>query len=78
VNAPGTSGRAIYAEREAALSLAHYTLQTLGRSDDQADLIIDAMRNSRIAPTETFATMHTRELQALMASDPNHPVQKEL
>jgi monovalent cation:H+ antiporter-2, CPA2 family len=77
VNAPGTSGRAIYAEREAALSLAHYTLQTLGRSDDQADLIIDAMRNSRLTPTETFATMHTRELQAMMASDPNHPVQQQ-
>ena len=75
VHAPGATGRAIYAEREAALSLAHYTLQTLGRSDDEADLVIDAMRNTRIAPTETFAAMQTKEFRAMMASDPNHPTQ---
>lgn len=75
VHAPGATGRAIYAEREAALSLAHYTLQTLGRSDDEADVVIEAMRNTRIAPTETFAAMQTREFRAMMASDPNHPTQ---
>ncbi len=77
VRAPGASGRAIYAEREAALSLAHFTLQTLGKTDDEADAVIDSMRNAGIQPTETFATMHTREFRAMMASDPNHPVQKE-
>ncbi len=75
VHAPGATGRAIYAEREAALSLAHYALQTLGRSDDEADVVIDAMRNSRIAPTETFAAIHTKEFRAMMAPDPNHPTQ---
>jgi monovalent cation:H+ antiporter-2, CPA2 family len=75
VNAPGASGRAIYAEREAALSLAHFTLQALGRSDDEADDVIDAMRSMRIAPTETFAAMQTKEFRAIMATDPNHPTQ---
>jgi monovalent cation:H+ antiporter-2, CPA2 family len=73
VHAAGASGRAIYAEREAALSLAHFTLQTLGRTDDEADVVIAAMRNSGIQPTETFAALHTREFRAMMASDPNHP-----
>jgi monovalent cation:H+ antiporter-2, CPA2 family len=77
VNAPGVSGRAIYAEREAALSLAHYALQVLGRSDDQADVVIDAMRNSKILPTESFPAIHTREFRAMMAPDPNHPTVKE-
>lgn len=76
VHAPGATGRAIYAEREAALSLAHYTLQTLGRTDDEADVVIAAMRNTGIQPTETFAALHTREFRAMMASDPNHPTQK--
>jgi monovalent cation:H+ antiporter-2, CPA2 family len=75
VHMPGATGRAIYAEREAALSLAHFALQTLGRTDDEADLVIDAMRNTRIAPTETFAALHTREFRAMMAPDPNHPAQ---
>ena len=74
-HAPGATGRAIYAEREAALSLAHYTLQTLSRSDDEADVAIEGMRNSRIAPTETLAAMHTKEFRAMMAPDPNHPTQ---
>jgi CPA2 family monovalent cation:H+ antiporter-2 len=76
VHAPGATGRAIYAEREAALSLAHYTLQTLGRTDDEADVVIDAMRNTRIAPTETFAALHTSQFRAMMAPDPNHPTEK--
>ena len=72
LHAPGAQGRAIYAEREAALSLAHYTLQTLGRSDDEADMVIDSMRNSKIRPTEMFQAMPTREFRAIMAADPNH------
>jgi CPA2 family monovalent cation:H+ antiporter-2 len=66
-------GRAIYAEREAALSLAHFTLQTLGRTDDEADAVIESMRHATLQPTETFATLHTREFRAMMAADPNHP-----
>ena len=77
VHANGGTGRAIYAEREAALSLAYFTLLMLGRTDDEADVVIDAMRDDRIAPTETFAALHTREFQAMMAPDPNHPAQKE-
>ena len=75
VRAPGATGRAIYVEREAALSLAHYTLQTLGRTDDEADLVIDGMRDARIAPTETLAALQTKEFRAMMAPDPNHPAQ---
>ncbi|HYW49419.1 MAG TPA: hypothetical protein VE861_02370, partial [Gemmatimonadaceae bacterium] len=77
LHAQGAAGRAIYAEREAALSLAHFALETLGRSDDEADLVIAAMRNAAIRPTETFAALHTREFRALMATDPNHPARKE-
>ena len=70
VHAPGASGRAIYAEREAALSLAHYALQTLGRTDDEADAVIDAIRHARIAATETFAALQTREFRTMMGEDP--------
>jgi CPA2 family monovalent cation:H+ antiporter-2 len=66
---PGVAGRAVYAEREVALSLAHYALTAIGRSDDDADLLIDAMRRGATMPTETFASMHTRELQAILAED---------
>lgn len=38
------TGRAVYAEREAALSLAHYALVTLGESDDEADDVVARMR----------------------------------
>jgi K+:H+ antiporter len=38
------TGRAVYAEREAALSLAHYALMTLGESDDEADGVVARMR----------------------------------
>jgi CPA2 family monovalent cation:H+ antiporter-2 len=68
---PGAQGRAIYAEREVALSLAHYTLAMLGRTDDEADMIIDSIRNAKIRPTETFRTLPTREFRAIMATDPN-------
>jgi len=70
LHVPGVSGRAIYAEREAALSLAHFTLQVLGRSDDEADHVIETMRGHATAPTETFAALQTRELTAMLVSDP--------
>jgi voltage-gated potassium channel Kch len=77
LHAPGVQGRAIYAEREVALSLAHYTLATLGRSDDEADMIIDSIRNAKIRPTEMFRAMPTREFRAIMATDPNHAPKSE-
>ena len=66
LQAPGGRGRAVYAEREVALSLAHYTLVAVGRSDDEADALIDAMRGRATMPTETFAAMRTREFRAAM------------
>jgi CPA2 family monovalent cation:H+ antiporter-2 len=57
-------GRAVYAEREAALSLAHYSLLALGRADDDADLIVGAMRDRPTAATETFKIGMTTELRA--------------
>jgi len=68
---PGVHGRAVYAEREVALSLAHYTLVALGRSDDEADALIDAMRGRATMPTETFAAMKTREFRAAMGIAPH-------
>jgi hypothetical protein len=55
------------------LSLAHFTLQTLGRSDDEADVVIESMRQTALHATETFATLHTREFRTMMAADPNYP-----
>ncbi|MGH7719371.1 MAG: YbaL family putative K(+) efflux transporter [Gemmatimonadaceae bacterium] len=49
---PGTAegnGRVVYAERELALSLSHYALVALGRTDDEADARIAALRR---APSE--------------------------
>ena len=63
---PGVFGRAVYAEREVALSLAHFTLLAVGRTDDEADVLIDSMRGRATLPTETFAAMHTRELEAVL------------
>jgi CPA2 family monovalent cation:H+ antiporter-2 len=54
---PDAPGRAVYAEREAALSLAHYSLLALGRTDDQADAIIAVLRGEATAPTETFQSV---------------------
>jgi monovalent cation:H+ antiporter-2, CPA2 family len=62
---PGSTGRAVYAEREAALSLAHYALLTLGETDDEADRVIASLRGEPTAPTETFKSLPTREYQAL-------------
>ena len=61
----GGSGRAVYAEREAALSLAHYALLTLGSSDDEATGVVASLRADATAPTEMFRAMPTREHQAL-------------
>ncbi|MEO8562110.1 MAG: cation:proton antiporter [bacterium] len=68
LRAPGIAGRAVYAEREVALSLAHYALTAIGRTDDDADVLIDSMRRKATLPTETFAAMQTREFQAAMAT----------
>ena len=65
---PGSMGRAVYAEREVALSLAHFTLLAVGRTDDEADALIGSMRRKATLPTETFAALQTREFQAAMAS----------
>ena len=70
LHTPGVHGRAVYAEREVALSLAHYTLVAVGRSDDEADALIDAMRGRATLPTETFAAMRTREFRAAMGIAP--------
>lgn len=70
LHTPGVHGRAVYAEREVALSLAHYTLVAVGRSDDEADALIDAMRGRATMPTETFAAMRTREFRAAMGITP--------
>jgi monovalent cation:H+ antiporter-2, CPA2 family len=63
--APGARGRAVYAEREAALSLAHYALQSCGRTDDDADMLVDSLRGQPTRPTETFKSLPTQEYQAL-------------
>ena len=47
----GGTGRAVYTEREAALSLAHYSLIALGQTDDEADVLIDAMRMTNYTTT---------------------------
>jgi len=58
-------GRAVYAEREAALSLAHYALQAIGKTDDEADWLVSGLRGQPTAPTQTFETLPTQEYQAL-------------
>jgi len=64
---PGVIGRAVYAEREVALSLAYFTLIAVGRTDDEADFLIDSLRGRATLPTETFAAMHTQELEAVLS-----------
>ena len=61
LSTPVATGRAVYAEREAALSLAHYALVTLGESDDEADVVLARMRGELTAPTETFDALLPRE-----------------
>jgi len=50
-SAVDSTGRAVYTEREAALSLAHYSLVALGRGDDEADTLIDSMRTTNYTST---------------------------
>jgi CPA2 family monovalent cation:H+ antiporter-2 len=69
LHSPGVVGRAVYAEREVALSLAHFTLLAVGRSDDEADVLIESMRGRATLPTETFAALQTRELEAVLGRD---------
>ena len=77
LHTPGAGGRAIYAEREAALNLAHYMLLTLGRTDDEADHIVNSIRSAATPPTETFHALPTREYRAMMAADPNKATTEE-
>jgi CPA2 family monovalent cation:H+ antiporter-2 len=65
LSTPGVTGRAVYSEREAALSMAHYALLTLGNSPDDADHVIASLRGQPTAPTETFKSLPTQEYQAL-------------
>jgi CPA2 family monovalent cation:H+ antiporter-2 len=62
---PGVRGRAVYSEREAALSMAHYALLTLGSTPDEADQVVASLRGQPTAPTETFRSLPTLEYQAL-------------
>jgi CPA2 family monovalent cation:H+ antiporter-2 len=66
LSTPGAPGRAVYAEREAALSLAHYALLAIGRSDDEADALVSILRGEATAPTETFKSLATREFKAFV------------
>jgi K+:H+ antiporter len=42
-------GRAFMGERELALAMAHYALRSLGRPDEEADRIVEAMRQAPAA-----------------------------
>ena len=64
LSTPAATGIAVYAEREAALSLAHYALVTLGESDDEADIVLARMRGELTRPTETFDTLMVPREQA--------------
>jgi CPA2 family monovalent cation:H+ antiporter-2 len=57
---PGVGGRAVYAEREAALGLAHWAMLAMGRSDDDADWVISSIRGLPTAPTDTHTALHAR------------------
>ncbi len=61
-------GRAVYSEREAALSMAHFALDVLGNSPDDADRVIAALRGQPTGPTETFKSLPTEEYQAFLKS----------
>ena len=62
----GALGRAVYAEREAALNLSHFALIAIGRSDDEADFIVELLRGMPTAPTETFKSIPTQEYRTLV------------
>lgn len=66
--APGVPGRAVYSEREAALSMAQFALEVLGSSPADADRVIDALRGQPTRPTETFSALATQEYEAFLRS----------
>ena len=47
-------GRAFMGERELALSMAHYALMRMGRTDDEADNTIEAMRRHTMLGIKAF------------------------
>lgn len=65
LEAAGARGLAVYAEREAALSLAHYALRIVGQTDDQADVVVEQLREQPTRPTEMFTAIGTQEMKAL-------------
>ena len=67
---PQARGLAVYAEREAALSLAHYALRIFGQTDDQADVVVEELREQPTRPTEMFAAIGTQEMKALTPRRP--------
>jgi monovalent cation:H+ antiporter-2, CPA2 family len=69
----GAMGRAVYAEREVAFSLAHYALVALGRGDDEADWVIGSLRGLPTRPTETFQALQTQEIRAFTRSSGHGP-----
>ncbi|MES2179156.1 MAG: cation:proton antiporter [Gemmatimonadota bacterium] len=74
LSAHGATGRAVYAEREAALSLAHYALLAVGKTDDDADWVVSSLRGHPTAPTETFKSLATQEYQTLARMGQQPPV----
>jgi CPA2 family monovalent cation:H+ antiporter-2 len=78
LDAKHSTGRAVYSEREAALSLSHYALLALGRSDDEADALVSLLRGEATTPTETFRALATREHQVLPSVTAERPRQVEL
>jgi CPA2 family monovalent cation:H+ antiporter-2 len=63
-------GHAVYAEREAALSLAHHALALIGRSDDEADEVLNALRVLPTRPTEMLTAFATREFNTVTNTKP--------
>jgi CPA2 family monovalent cation:H+ antiporter-2 len=51
-----TGARAVLAEREVAFAIAHYALQSMGCSDDDADVAVQALRDNEL--------YRTREIRA--------------
>lgn len=49
-------GRAVMGERELAFGIAHFALVSLGRTDDEADVIIDGVRRSQSARSAESGT----------------------
>ncbi|HET9453746.1 MAG TPA: cation:proton antiporter [Gemmatimonadaceae bacterium] len=70
---PQARGLAVYAEREAALSLAHYALRIFGQTDDQADVVVEELREQPTRPTDMFAAIGTQELKAITSRRPPGP-----